>query len=417
MADSAPARHNAGLSAQEIRQADRALRRVHEQLRSFLQSLPAQARNASGMARYLDVDRTTCQRLVFMVNRPFAGLSIVEKMPGVRGLRRLLDSASRKGVEPEAIEHLDASIGMLEDCFNALGGNQSVLIRRIASTPATDTAEPGPGNVPEAARRQMFDAAGTLTGRTSEAWVAVYAYFPGKGKDREKMEIARVHGLIGHQASPDAVPLTFHNFTSGKSDKDERPFRSLVGDTPGAGTQAPAAFIPDFSTNPPPVVSTRQPGEYLVQTIDDRSGDGKPVDVMFGTRNVSSHPSTRTPPLEEAWAMINFPTRRMVFDIYLHRDLARACIPALDVHLWRPDFAAHPGDRWQTRFASGPKLELLGGGLNNAATAAYDRQEELSGFLFEQIEQDSASFIGFRCSLDYPIWRTGYCMSFDFGGP
>lgn len=111
--------------------------------------------------------------------------------------------------------------------------------------------------------------------------------------------------------------------------------------------------------------------------------------------------------------MINFPARRMVFDVYLHRDLARACIPSLDAHLWRPDFADHVGDRWQTRFARAPRLELLGNGQDRAGNP-WPRHAELTDFLFRQMDLDPDRMVGFRCLEDYPAWRTGYCMSFDF---
>lgn len=135
---------------------------------------------------------------------------------------------------------------------------------------------------------------------------------------------------------------------------------------------------------------------------------------MLGTQNVMPHPATQSPPIEEVWAMINFPARRMVFDVYLHRDLARKCIPSLDVHLWRPDFATQVSDRWQTRFADSPRLEVLGHGIQNAATSAYLRHAELTTFLFRGLNLDADRFVGYRCMVEYPLWRTGYCMSFDF---
>ncbi len=49
--------------------------------------------------------------------------------------------------------------------------------------------------------------------------------------------------------------------------------------------------------------------------------------------------------LEEVWALVNFPVRWLLLDVILHRDVARGCIPGLNVHLWRPDFASTVGER------------------------------------------------------------------------
>jgi hypothetical protein len=101
----------------------------------------------------------------------------------------------------------------------------------------------------------------------------------------------------------------------------------------------------------------------------------------------------------------------------MRRDLARACLPSLDTHLWRPDFAQHVGSRWQTRFAESPSLQLLPPGLRGSVTDAWARHSELTRFLFERAGLDPAEFVGFRCDIEYPIWRAGYCISFDFSTP
>lgn len=413
------------LTEGEAQSADRVARRIHEQMRSFLGALPMEARNASGLARFLNVDRTTCQRLVFTASRPYPGLELIDRLPGVRGLRQLIEAAGRnEAVSEDQIAPLEAAVDRFEQALRSLAGSQSALVRRINAGAVAAGHESPPVRAGEtgSARQRLFEVAAELTGRYSETWVAVYAYFPtqGNGGDPDQtVTVARAHGLIGHLARPDAVPLTFHNFTSKRmqdgelAEADQQSFRSL-NDGRSSG-KTPDAVLTPFTTDPPPIVSSGQPGEYLVQAIDTdpRSGN-EPIDLMLGTRSTMPHPGSQPPGIEEVWAMINFPVRRMVFDVYMHRDLARECIPALDLHLWRPDFAAHVGDRWQTRFADAPRLELLGQGIDRAATAAYERHEDLTRFLFQRLEREPGRFIGYRCYVEYPIWRTGYCMSFDF---
>ncbi|HRP62432.1 MAG TPA: hypothetical protein PK400_03985 [Phycisphaerales bacterium] len=409
------------LSVEEARLADRVGRRVHEQVRAFLASLPAEARNASGLARFLDIDRTTCQRLVFAASRPYTGPEVFDRLPGVRGLRQIIDAANRAtpAVKPDVLAALIAATDRFDEAIQALGGSQTALLRRIAAThlAAPDPTKTSAGDTAPA-RRRLFDAAAEITGRFSETWVAIYIYAPLGGSRDAMIDVARAHGLVGHIARPDAVPLTFHNFTSRREDEPEgEPQQIFHGLNDAADSDAPGSVLTEFSSSPAPVVSSRQPGEYLVQAIDMETGGRAPggaIDLMFGTHSTMPHPAISPPRIEEVWAMINFPVRRMVFDVYLHRDMARECIPSLDMHLWRPDFAAHVGDRWQTRFSEAPRLELLGQGLTNAATPAYTRHAELTQFLFRRLSLDAGRFVGYRCAVDYPAWRTGYCMSFDF---
>lgn len=394
------------LGTEELNLIDRVLRRIHEQFRAFVEGLPPRARSASGLARLLKVDRTTCQRLVFIASRPYTGLDMLERLPGVRGLGRLVEAARQADppVGADVLGPLEGAINRLEETLAVLGESQAALMRRIAATsPVAMAGESDPLEL----RRQLFHSAAALTGRCSDAWVAVYAYHPSPDSEGDPIiDVARVHGLIGHRAKLDAVPLTFHNFGAEES-RRAAGFRNI-----GEG---PAGVLPRFTTDPVPVISSKQPGEYLVQGIDtDFAGAERTIDLMLGTINSIQYPPGNPSGIEEVWAMINFPVRRMVFDVYLHREYAHACIPTLDVHLWRPDFANREGDRWQTRFSDGPQLELLGRGIGRADNPAYARHAELTAYLFKKRALDPDEFVGFRCAVEYPIWRTGYCMSFDF---
>ena len=39
---------------------------------------------------------------------------------------------------------------------------------------------------------------------------------------------------------------------------------------------------------------------------------------------------------------------------------------------------------------------------------------ELTRQLFDRSGIDPASYVGFRCDVAYPLWRMGYCITFDF---
>lgn len=425
------------LGSEELGLADRVARRMHAELTALLAALPADARNASGLARRLDIDRTTCQRAVFVATRPYEDAALLGRLPGIKALQQLAESAGRV-LQPDALEGLVgpatsphpavagllAAIEQLQELIALCGGSQSRLARRIESSRHRGPFEAAGGdgatsNDPQrAARARLFEAAAALTGRSSACWVAVYVYRPIGGA-AELVEVLRAHGLIGHVARADAVPLTLHNFTAKSSDgQGPRPgqFVPLVEEKDDG--RSLDSLLREFSSDPAPLVRSRQPNEFLVQSIDERvSTMGRPVDFMLGTRSAIPNPLRQKPAIEEAWALINFPCRHLLFDIYLDRDLARRCIPSLDTHLWRPDFAQQVGDRWQTRFADSPSLQLLGAGVRSTPTPAYPRMSALTRTLFNRAELDPNDFVGFRCEVSYPIWRAGYCVSFDFSTP
>jgi len=467
------------LGAEERRLLERAAVELRAELRAWLAGLPVIAQTASGLSRHLGVERTTCQRLVSAVTVPGSGLELPARFPGVQGIRQVLGS-EKAGVEVGGVL---SAVDRYEDVVRRLGGSRSRLLRRLGAEERGVRDEAGcvdgaVGAVGDLAgggvvvgggvgvaggdgvvvRRSLFEAAALLTGRWSELWLATHIFSPHPSRSDVWVQ-ARSHGLVGHHASAGAVPLTFHVIgnTSGRGGEavegEVGRFGPLVclGDNEG-GFDVPSELLLGFSSDPPPVVRSRSSGrggnEFVVQAIDlegEEEGGGvgggggnRGVDLMFGLRGLSAAATGGVGDgggMEEVWGLVNFPVRRMVMDVFLHRDLARVCLPGLDVHLWRPDFAQQSGERWQTRFGESPRLELIGpptdgggggglggvGGLGRAKTDAWRRYPELLGLMFSHAgvdggAVDASQYVGYRCDVRFPIWRAGYRMTFDFGG-
>jgi hypothetical protein len=415
------------LSNEELARADAVARRLHSELRSAVLALPERGRGATGMARHLDIERTTCQRIVTAISEPSVGPALLSRVPGIRGLRQFVEacraarSSGDGGADEGRLATLEAAIEQFDNLLRDLGGSQSALIRRISAVARARQGEPDGehrGHRSEAARRRIFEGAADVAGRHSDVNIALYAFRPW-ADDPDQIERALVYGAIGHRARPDAVPfvvITGH-FSDTRSENKPVGYTSLDS-TPAKG-HTPQAVLTEFSSDPPPLVTSGGPNGTLLQTIDPAAtADGAAVDILVAnySRNHGRHPVLEDIPIEEVWTLTHYPTKYLLFDVYLHRDMARMCIPSLDLHLWRPNLEQTLGDRWYTRVPHGPRLEILGTGIENAHSDVYPRYAEMSRYFFNRLDWDPGEFIGFRCGLRYPIWRGGYCMSFDFSG-
>lgn len=404
------------LSTNDMAELLTAIETLRIEIRSFLSALPVEGQSASGLARLLRVERTTCQRLVFSAMQPAGDVKLAAALPGVQGLRMVITRAttvfSRQAGLRDVARQLSAAVDAYERLIRRLAGSRARLLSRLAA-PGSRAMSDRAATDPTSAREQLFEAAAELSGRQSDQWLAVHLYEPTANPDR--LVQTRAHGLLGHVARPDAVPLTFHAFAtappSAEKNDDLGRFLPLA---PAADDDVPAEVLRQFTSDPPPVVRSKQPQEFLVQTLDRQpSAAAEPFDIVFGMTGVMAHPGRYAPFLEEVWALVNFPVRRLLLDVYLHREIARGCIPGLDVHLWRPDFASQAGERWQTRFPTGPTLQVLG--ASPQPPAAYPRYGELLDTLLQARGATRQQFVGYRCEVEFPMWRTGYRMTFDFG--
>jgi hypothetical protein len=403
------------LSQEALERLRRGAERVSAELRRFIGALPPQARSASGMARFLEIDRTTCQRAVWVSARAEVGPELLTRLPGDRAMRELARAARGRGVEEAAVGGLESAILHVRELLAEIAGSREKLAQRLSAGAAPGLSD-GHGAAQEAARGALCDAAAVITGRRSRVSLSLYIFRPAE-HDPAKMSRGVVHGFLDHESRPDAVPLVINSGRRALSIPDGR-FELRTLDQGSVQGVAPGVVLTDFSTRPLPVVTSRGPGGDHVQIIDAAAASEEPVDVLVANyaAEVGAHPAADSPPIEEVWHLLYYPARHLLFDVYLHRDMARMCIPNVEAHLWRPHFDKALGERWDTRLPEGPRLELLGPGIRRSATPLHARHAELTALLFERLGFCPDEYVGYRCQVEHPVWRAGYCMSFDFTG-
>jgi hypothetical protein len=393
---------------------------LSEELHAALAMLPARDRGASAMSRALKVDRVTCQRIVTAANKANVNAGVLVRAPGIEGLRQFVAAMSaRRGsrANAEQLAALSAAIDRFEVLLIQVGGSQRKLRTRLESSTTFDTPVEASGADDPGVRESLFRSAAATTGRWSTAVSDVRIVRPVPDQPH-LTEGLRVRGMFGHISRPNAIPLEIGEATPLQSPTATEPAFSTLDSTPATGA-TPSSLLPAFCTLPLPRVISRAAGPRVVHQIDTGSATAAtPSDIVLAhrTSQPDRHPATLDPPLGEMWFMVTFPVQRMVFDVFLHREIARRCIPSLELHLWGPDAGRHGSSRWSTRFPGGPRLEVLGSGLGAAATPAYSRHAELLRSVFDQVGWDPDEFAGYRCEVTYPVWRAGYCMLFDFAG-
>lgn len=406
----------------ERAEAEQTARRLYGELRGVIGLLPEHDRGGSAMARALELDRATCQRLVAATARPDSGVETLVQLPGVMGLRQFIESVEKRCAQlgHGAIEQLaaaSAAVDRFEVLIHELGGSQRKLKARLASEraggPGGFISSTGASNDP-VVRESLFRAGAAVTGRWSESSIAISVIRPVPS-DPSRTQTVKLRALIGHHARADAVALEIGHTSP----------TQVLAPSPGHDPntphwRTPGILIEPFCSTPLPRMVSHMAGSRIVHVIDPPlPGETNNTDIVIADRepNEDVHPATLDPAVGEVWALMNFPARRLIFDVYLHRDIACRCIPSLELHLWTPQTGAHASSRWSTRFPGGPRLGLLGPGLRGSQTDSYARHAELTAHLFERVGWESEQFIGYRCESIFPVWRGGYCMVFDFSSP
>jgi hypothetical protein len=402
------------LSESEWAEAERVSGRVHAELHRLMESLPEHAQHASGMSRHLNVLRATCQRVVQAVGSFDGTPAMLTRLPGVEGLRQVLDGFAAAGADAGDVAAARSALASLERLITLLGGSQSKLIERLnVSGPVAGSGAHLSLGAPEH-RAALHDAAVRVTGRSCEVSLAIYA-FRVAPDNPDVLERALAKGLIGSLVMPGGLPMVM---SSGDTLRTAHPEEGRGAARPDG--QMPEEVLRPFTTDPLPLVTSRNRKGKLYQIVDPEAGmESGLIDVVTAlkARHPLMDPGTGRPTLDAIWSLVTCPTRRLILDVYLHADMERMFRPSLDALLWAPDLNIAPDDRWVMRLPSGPKLQMLGRGLAASGSELYSRHAELSAYYFRHIGWDPDEFVGFRCEVLSPVWRAGYSMAMEYLGP
>lgn len=399
------------LSADDLARLERVVRRLRAESRAVLDWLPPHERGARAVGRRLGVDRSTCQRLINLV-RAEGGAAAAAEAPGAEGLRELAGALERADAPASLVAGVETAAEQFRQVVESLGGSQAGLLRRLRATDPTAGASAGAED--ESRRRAMFDTAAAMTGSWAQTRALLVAIRLKPG-DPERLELANIGGYLGYRSAPGGLPLVLGGWHEWRGKSEPEPLPESGLDAEPAEGRVVTSLLPEFTSQPAPVVTARASGGRLAQVVDSAAAVAAPVDIALGYKlDGGTHPRLHSAPFIRQKYHVGLPVRAVVFDVWLERPLAQASVASLAAYRTSPVAPPQIRDRWFDRFADHVRLELLPS-PDRAATPLHDRHDELTRLAFERLHWPPTAFTGFRCALSYPLWGAEYAMLFDFG--
>ena len=409
-------RARAGGNAREIlRFGDR----LGGELVALIACIPPRNLTASGLSRWLGINRGTCQRVLLAARAVGDGREVLSKAPGVEGLDEFVQAmASRVGRRPE-IDRAEAMVQDYAVLVQRGGGSVAKLVRAATGAFVAGNAagadEDGGSDAPPrpeeivAARKLIHDASRVTAGMWSTVNVMVQVFRPSQrveGAGAGSLDEAHARGYIGVRRRADGLAL--YSRIMGAS--NPKAMETLEGEQ-GEGRQW-SALLAEFCSTPLPTVVSQVEGDSNNWIILGDKAVQHPIDVVLGGRSIGSHPDPRGDSYPHLSAMlgVRFPTRTQVYDLYLHRDLAaggRVQATAL---------ARHPGDAdpvqsWYDKLAYTPDLRAMGPGVVSENPEAYARMSELTKHVFARSGWHAAEFEAWRMEIPYPTPGMTYAIT------
>lgn len=368
---------------------------LHTAFRLALQDPLVRGLRASVLAERLGVGRMTCQRIVRLAEIVEPSPDLLTLIPGVQGLRQFMSGMRAAGAAGDPLRAADAAIDALDRFLGEVGLSHTGLASALAlHLEAADPAQQ------LARRKKLYDAASSLMGQSAGTTISMMAFrfSPQQGFNFEQIA---VRGYAQMRAAGSAMPIRLP-MNAALSD-----FRRVGGQE---ASRAPQHLIERFCSTPLPSIDARVIKEkHLAHIINvEDIPTGEPFDCFasqhsrWNINDPGKHKSI--------WLYIDYPTRRCIFDVYLHADLDRPHRVSADTHLWGTSLLAPPEDLWMTQFAESLQFTALGAGSANAASTSHPTHGELTRYMFDHHGWDASEFVGYRCEIEMPIWRSGVCI-------
>jgi hypothetical protein len=320
---------------------------------------------------------------------------LLAELPGVNGLRQFLEAVIGAGVSRDDLADAFAAVNAFEDFLGRVSLSQTAF----ASALLLHDEASNPEQLRER-RLNLFDAASAVTGQSADVTISMMAIRPSTHEGFNFEQIA-VRGYAQMRASGSTMPIRLPINMAYSS------YRNVTSDE---AARQPQELIEAFCTKPLPSIDTRViKAEHLAQLINpEHIPTGEPFDCFAIQHNQWN--ITDPGPHKALWLYIDYPTKHCIFDLFLHRSMAETNRLSGDCHLWGTSLLAPPKDLWTTRFADQVQFTELGTGIGGTASIKYGRHKKLVEHMFERHGWNAADFVGVRCEMDLPIWRSGICV-------
>ncbi|MFH1746069.1 MAG: hypothetical protein ABIG44_03380 [Planctomycetota bacterium] len=380
-----------------------------EALRSVLASIPRAYAGPGDLARYLHIDANVPRRILGALNKGDP-LLFVDSLPGYRGIRSFLDSASEH-VSDACLSQANEAAQKLEHLLRAqIGGRRNLTA--LLATVRPDARR----NLELQSKRTIFQGMRQWLGYEARLGVTSYFLRPNDASP-DKCDIATVFGLNELRRLGIALPLPVLTGYQ-RTDERETPIlddlRCLNGDPVSAASGH--GLISQFSTDPfPPFRQVRQ-GKKVVFTLPgpDFDLDGS-MNYLFGLLLSSDAPRYASEASSEQLLskLPLVPCESEILEVYLRKDAWPGAQPEVGIFRITPtgpvdDFESRSLDR----VTDHESVEYLGWGIHGGIKE-MPRYTDAMHHCFRELDWPEDEFRLYRCRVEYPVVFMQIAMRFE----
>lgn len=362
-------------------------------------------------ARELGLNRGLTWRITRMVRESDPTL-VASEVPGAASMARFFDACRQRGAPEGAVTTAIAALEGFETAVSECSGDRKTLAMLLANrTHARGASEA------EKARRKMFEGGGAVWGVQAQVrFVTVFVY--PSPTNPMKLDAGHVTGYVGfRRLSSRPWPMSYEAVFSNTGEARKLNKEPL---DPEGFTEGQLQLLKRYCSPSSPEIQIVQSGGFKrFELAAGPVGNEGLTTCVFGTRLREIQDRYSATPAPGSFSVIlSTPVERVIFDLFLHRDL-NIHTPA---HTQLLDRLTYPHSHIESEFdrQSLPITEtpaLLPPGIHGTLCPHIPWYTNLVEDVTGRIAQPIDNFIGSRFEMTYPPLSTMLRRSFDLMPP
>ena len=394
------------------------LNRTGEQLKSAIRNLidqmPRKAHSIAGMAKWLDANKSTCQRMLNVMNKTQDGLDVIQMVPGFEGINQFIECAKVKGIDEVLIQEAKKASKTFKADIAIFGRSHAQLKRRLAALKEKQQVQYSLSTA-EANRKAHYDASRMMLAESSDLTFAAMIAQPNAKDDDYYQEFAIV-SRQGVSVQKQARP--FMQYYS----QDDLPFVSEPNvslENVQVLEKFDLGIVEQFSSVDLKEAYSGYSHTSSSLVFSNMDSSEKPFDATF----IFNDPKDAKNPLKGHFKTtthsisIKIPTKRLVMLVFLHKDFDRrssvnvGCYP----YSLQVERESHTYDEiWNDRFPEFPDLAIINSVTSLTEMTEVSNADEMIEYLFDYAQVSRDDYVCYMIDVNYPIWSTTYRMYFEY---
>ncbi len=382
-------------------------------LTQIVEKFPLSAKTISGMSKWLNFNRSNCQRILNAITNAKKGTDVLCLLPGIAGLEEFVNQIKKQNIDGSLIEDINKAINSFNTKIYTYSRSHAEL-KRFLTEAAKITPEENETLSATQCRKQHFVASKQLLQSSVKSLYTCYVLTENNLNTEHLLEVALIskQGVSLKEQGPPFVQF----YTHPQPKNFEGP-ESITQDSVIESSQFRVGIVDQFSD-----AGLRDAYSHYSESnagiVFNSLGTNAPFDAtfLFSNPDELANPLVHESRCSSTNITIKSPTEKLVMMVFLEKKLDMrstvnvGCFSG-NQRIDESQFKA--SDLWIEQVSEFPELNVIHPTSPRSKFIGELAVGEINDFVFNFAQLNKQDFVCYMVEVDYPVWASTYRIYFE----